>query len=960
MLIEFQITAQRLLNLVVARLRLIPVCSSDVFAIGGIDCVLDHVWLPDGGGSLLRAPNPQNLILTFGALPQSFSFKPLQIRVPVNLFIKTLAQFSVNPPDSSYAHTPQIHLVANLTSSGSYFCASYDSVDFGPFLPILQQDAIGFAKLTQTVNAIGSQLGQVCGNIGLGALSGVLGALAVTNVGISADEPLSRVALRFEVAGPSTPDPTVVADWKSFFSGILNSQPLDSDWSIFIEKALLLNALTIRISKGIADAEAQFLLDPVAAKKAGKTDFHLDTDLTTTWVPAGAAGVIIEIDFSGTLLDVCPITDDDVSVAVTTTSNLDFENGALAVHTTLDWNAEDWDIFLCALPFGILGGLNLPLTATFEDIFITKGDIPSPGAGCVVVDANHSECHFPINLPPLTLGTPYSLGTFVPSGLVGLDEGAVLQGNLAVMQVGPAFLSIVFSGWGGWGAQGDCVNLEYACTGQFTLSAFGPPANPPVEICTIKVIELRPNDIEQDLAKLPNVFAPDPISWAPAELTLTLLPEQLLDPNAHPWFKEYYPIFFVFETSAGWSSFLIPPPPPVPAGWEQAFQTSKILKIADCEKPETSFFGNLGAFDFHWEVDPPEGVQVAQLWQILAKGLAPGESIGAGFAAANPLAVATATTDGIAQLSAFVEPTDPAISVMAVTMQKKGAAHTGQRALIVSQTQFIERAAMRVDQSSLHLSMGNIAGFDALLSTSALGLDVYDLSIPTVPTLSLRIPETGLRGAMTFAGRILVWGSDGISFLSILRNHRYEVSLHSYSGAVRDLVRWNELLYALTPTGVEIWTTDLTREASVAVDRGNFISLTSSDIVVGCEKELVFFDYRRDPRAPQAGRTLAVEDVGGLGRPPTANGSRAVFVRSSKGGGRILQIGRDQQANQVARFDRDPWFWRAAQRAGTLVRADQDGRTLRLYTRDKTVTVAGGGTRAAAPDLVRISKRPQN
>jgi len=173
--------------------------------------------------------------------------------------------------------------------------------------------------------------------------------------------------------------------------------------------------------------------------------------------------------------------------------------------------------------------------------------------------------------------------------------------------------------------------------------------------------------------------------------------------------------------------------------------------------------------------------------------------------------------------------------------------------------------------------------------------------------------------------------------------HRHKTSLRGQGEGVKDLVRSNQYLYALTAKGLDTYNTDLRHLSSFAIEGALGLAVNGNSLVVSREHGLMLFNLAH-PLNPKQVAIHAIKDVAGLTRPKIVNGNRAIFARSASGGGTVLEINDDQRVQEIIHFKNDPWFVRSARINGMLVRLDSGGTAFRVYTNHKTVTLRYGGT----------------
>jgi hypothetical protein len=146
---------------------------------------------------------------------------------------------------------------------------------------------------------------------------------------IAADPAFSRAALRLELDPPSD---TAVADWLSFFQGGIPDRLLGSQWGIFIDQSIIVQAAVKQVADGLANA------DP--------TQFVRSSGVGATWNVN-----LVSISFSGTVPNInCGLYHVDVGVDVTAAVSFHLTSpNQLGMQTYVDWSTNPWQVFECEL-----------------------------------------------------------------------------------------------------------------------------------------------------------------------------------------------------------------------------------------------------------------------------------------------------------------------------------------------------------------------------------------------------------------------------------------------------------------------------------------------------------------------------------------------------------------------------------------------------------------------------------
>lgn len=244
MLLEFHVTAAKLLAILLSRLRVQKACVTDEFQALGEMHVLDHVEFLDTA-TLERAPATATIHVPNAADEQIGSTLVRYIQ-PVVLYATMLSTLEAHNADPSPPdRAPTIELLLDLTmrvqAGVPRFRITLDSVK----ADILDALAPG------TTDLIESKLNvDVESDMDLAALGPVLGTTVfATNAGMVVDEAGTRVTMRIEVNGTGN----TVSAWSDFLNGPVPDLLLSKDWSVSIDKDLIVPVVASRVAAGIQE-----------------------------------------------------------------------------------------------------------------------------------------------------------------------------------------------------------------------------------------------------------------------------------------------------------------------------------------------------------------------------------------------------------------------------------------------------------------------------------------------------------------------------------------------------------------------------------------------------------------------------------------------------------------------------------------------------------------------------------
>jgi hypothetical protein len=965
MIVEIQITEEKFIQVIENRLRLIPICLTSKFTFDDELCIVDRVW-PPGGGSLKRDEELTQLswvsFKSDGVPEIPVPADQLQVSIPVNIYIRKVSDVQNPESDfSKYFQAIQLSLIANLNVSGTKFCLEYYDIESPIKTSLEEHHPDVLAKITTALK----KYAKACGTISLESLTSLLGSLSITTTGLSANSDLSVLALRVEIDGPAHFDWDTWHTWFTFHHGAIHDQPLDEaqDWSLFIDKDLLLNSFNARFTDEMAKAEEEYLADPDAAEADGKKRVHVNEGPTSVWVPDGTGQIVVS--FGATVFDVCPLTEQDIGIHVDVTADLALKNGKLSVHSSIAWGLVDSDVLLCFLEWGPGGAMALPMSRAIAEAFLTKEDIPAPAPECVTLDKETIECTFEVGLPPLKVGTPHALGTFDLASLTALDAGPVLQGTLDVLTIGAPTAGMHFTGWS-WEVIGSCSSLHVGVSGGLVLGGSQFPSQP-AKVCKwIEVIEDRPANFPQQDPPIPNMFNPQavygstwmPIAVVPFDMTAAdLLGEGPDDPSVHPWVKQYYPIRMVLRTNAGARCIVIPPLPALREGQLEQLELDKIVAMANCKAEQTGLLGIPGKFDPHWLPDPPQDLNAAHLWQIVLAGAGPEQRV-AVEAAGERIATATGRIDKVIHWGAIIhpqglktelrvihEPSTKALGFIEPSMASEPRARE-ELQIHVKQVLLIERAALDFDTPCLHLTIAGFPDWPALACVDRMGgVHLYEISIPAMPARVETFREAGVSGTAFWNGGLLTWGRQGVSFLPVRQRAARSRSRRVTSDATIDVVQYNRYFYSLTEAGIDVYDSEFNCVNTVQLQDAHNLEITGETLVVSDEHGIRLFNLVQ-PAIPRESGFHHLEGAAGLARPRIIGAGKAIFVSTGESGGVLLDISDPREVSEITRYFTEPWFKNCAQFGGVVAQLHRNRKSVSLYTVYKTVTSSYGPSRS--------------
>ncbi len=570
-IIEFQLQADRLFELVNDRIHEEHICATAQFELPGQNgnFVLDHIEFP--GGMEMERNNGQ-----------------LQIAVPALLFTKRPSCLS-DPDCGQTEYTPaqprSITLLLDLTAepdgSKVELCAALTGLKYGAIPMSLDSLDPGLTAAVQNF------VDPMCSSVEVlkPIKQAIGGKPKIKAAGASANENFSRLAIRVELENPANPTGPLDPGWGAFFNGGIKPHGPGMEWSLFIDKDFFVETVVSRFSSSLT----------------GNEEFTVTSGPTGSWAANHQGGGHVYVTMSGEVdVDGCLNTIGVDPANVTIDFHVDAATpNVIKTHGSLDTDVVDSDVFLCAWLWGqASGGLPIILT-TLSVIAANQGpsdeDFPSE---CVVSeDGETFDCDRPLEMQPIKMSKwsqfPWATKAELPlNALYGHDQGPILGGPIEIdfaVLAGYYKTLEVTPGEFYYGILGGCSSLTTGYDCKVELEGTG-------RVCGSIQVLSDPNGVF-------GVAMIDSGSSQDLDDAKIIFPK--FGGNVQAYFADPYPCKLRIRTSVGLKCIEIAPPPPppepgTPAYWD--IQTELIRAKADCKK-EIVFVP--GQFNPRWHIDPP-------------------------------------------------------------------------------------------------------------------------------------------------------------------------------------------------------------------------------------------------------------------------------------------------------------------------------------------------------------------
>jgi len=802
--------------------------------------------------------------------------------------------------------------------------------------PVIDDDT----RRAQLVSALGKHVNRET-TIDLGPLSKLThGTIPkVINAGIVLT-PDQRVVMRLDL-DPNEPD--LAGFWTSFYDGAIPDRLFGNEWGILVDSSLVTSAVELLVSQALQ----------------GVDSFTLQTGPTVAWTPLFGPDLVMipEATFHGELVDACVGIDMDVDVTLDANFSVPEQN-VLRTWGSIDWSGDTGQEILCELLatqfFPIVGAMWIDQGKMNWGEFIgglalgpgivmnaivgylstdgPAGQIPPPKDWVKDSDTEyHQDQAFPTNVAGLT--------GLALDGVIGLEPGLVLLGSFAPPDPWtPARIVTTFSGFG-WEDDEPCntpwdftakARIEF--TAAPTTTAPG-PAFKGVDTCLI----IGRND---DL----HVYGVPSAPTAFEEIEILFNP----GPDAvEAFWNNPYDCEVLIISDGGARLITIPAPKPLnlPQTPEDLLQFEinwLTWRASNCWK-ESSIWSLIGRFDPEWAVDPgPQNRVFGQLWWVTAWGLPDGDMVSIHAEEGEELASSIVTAGAPARLSVLLPnaTVETSVSIVRNGMLLGPEVYAPEAAAVqppfttppplelsIMQDLLLPVGSIPLAGDFIGMCHGQSHGRLALVVATTSGVVSYVPDGLTLQPATVHRP-TGLEGAASARGRLLVWGEEGIA--DITRFPAETLAAPTCSEPVLDVAAGRDTWFALSHDRIRVYDAGFCPRDEIAITGGRSLAVAGSRLAIATTEGLAIY-------------VLVGEEVGRKGFLPIPGVKRvrgcgffgprtAVMVESDSGSGAVVDLASPDRPVEIGRLSSAAWSPQTIRIGPSLFRYVRDAGEIDFFT----------------------------
>ncbi len=719
----------------------------------------------------------------------------------------------------------------------------------------------------------------------------------IVNAGISVDSQLQRLALHIEIGAPAeNPD----LPWLNFFQGIFPDRLQGAEFGLFLAG----DYIALILQTGIDRAVAGLLPD------------QLDLFVTSTYSNATGSAVILNSilgiyhlpDPFGPL-ELNPVI--PVTFSVPTPSVLAIDLGFPDISQLADQLEHVIPTFAGPLGFFLQGLINSAVSDLKD---------PDLGPNCKRTSPSNVHCETIPALPSIA-----GLAPPLITGLLALDDGISITGVLRQTAFTTGTLSVTAESF-------EFVPPSFSCAGAGPeiVAAF---ANSPssfdilfanIEVFysgTMPVFFCGAVPLNDPLGVFPaSAVTPD---YPKAPLTLTvhppIPPANYYGPGGPPGATDY-PCDLLVRTTGGTRFIRIAPPPFLTRADIDRLEADLLVNLVNCEQLVESWFDRLFNYHPEWGIEPPDGEQIAHMWNVEVVGLNVGEAVALQDAAGRTLVTATARDAASLRLSALLAPagqTELTVLREAAAPTAVGAAASAPvRGIGVDQQLMVQIGLIQLHEPCLDLGAAPILGKPCALAVLQGGLVAYDLSRPLSPSAVATFQVLGLRGVRKWDNGILLFGDSGLQ----VRDQTGRIVMASScceAWGVRDAVISGKWIFALSAHELHVYTPYLCKARSMRLEHGHTAVLVKGKLAVGTAEAIHVYDIG-DRFVLRQTSSLKMPHLARVSRPFGAKAGTLLATRED-GSALLLSLSADG-LQEDAVFPQKPWFDGAVRVGPILVR----------------------------------------
>ena len=937
MLIDLQVSTDRLLALVRNALRPQALCITQPFPLGFF---LSHIEIPtasgflDGsplpapGGFMRRAPDVSQLefaVLKDGSETlETVAVNHPQFVVPIQLHLTSYSRLA--------AGEPPVHNINTIVGLILTVFGEIDR-DKDPLIPRVRVSVTDVDLMAwddqladadkQVLRDQLAKAGKVKLPITLGPLASMLGdpPPPFRNIAVGIDVPSGssdqamRLGVRWELGDAAGS----AASWSTYLNAPLAGGPAQAqgDWSVVVPDPLITTLAADSATTFLAKEEAK----PEDEKKISVLKWP-----TSTW-QYWLTTVRTEFDINIVKPGECR---NNIGVTVTLHGHLQpASDGHLEISTDVVWDAYDSDVLACAL----LSPLSDP-TSTFTNAIVGgimaesydpnlkqygAGDVP--GFKCAWQGDDKIVCSRPVPSP--LPGVPVTL-----TSVVGQPGAAVLSGTMSITEFPAAGITLEAIG-GPFEQQFRDICEDFVRVTVLNVASYnGSHCVEP---------EVLEDELQQFAPYLKEYGHPTDLGYKLLRVVIPetgLLPEYLADP---------YDCQVRVRTSRGAAHVTSPPPEEfeeLPSGVEAA----SLFAMRDAQCNTYTGWGSIDQIEVFgqrlWTDPAPDDAVVEHGWQFMVTGLPAGRSFAVLDASQRPVGFATAGLSALGYLDVTLPPDLGTHTTLtgwppdgpgAMRIFDRGPETRDPIAISLEQMLLVRSALVSLDGACRSAGLAGHQGRDVAWCVTGNGLRVYDITGDTqVPIASFDHP--GLTGAHALdPRRFLVWGSAGLALLEepTDRGPSYGRTWITRE-PVLSVARAGPRTYVLMPDRIEILDRSLNVAAHLDSTGGWALAATANRLTVAHDGGVTAYTTSDLSRAA-AVSALEVPNVTALDTARIPHHPDAVVVTDGRGRVQIVDMASARVPVVLLTLEHERYFTAAARTRTAMIRRGSDHESLEVF-----------------------------
>jgi len=282
--------------------------------------------------------------------------------------------------------------------------------------------------------------------------------------------------------------------------------------------------------------------------------------------------------------------------------------------------------------------------------------------------------------------------------------------------------------------------------------------------------------------------------------------------------------------------------------------------------------------------------------------------------------------DALGTPSDMIRLYDNKISIQAASMAGLEHHIESGRGVIVRQTTLEERGTI-----SLLSEIRALVGSEHRLFVVTDGLvEAYDLSDAHMPMLAQAWRADGVRGAVVFGERLLMWGESGIWVAEDgPPAQRHQPFTHCESNAVRGAAVARERLFVLIGTELRVYDSQLCEVARFDAGGAEEVVATDGFVVLRDQEGPRIFDGFNTPANGQAHSHCHLSGITRIEALALPFGGPAIYAHGQNDG-ILLRLRESGALETLAEFPCEAWFAGVVRAGRKLAYLSDEGRLIRL------------------------------